>query len=213
MSCGELQARVSWSPAGRADDLRAGPRILASGHSAGTTRCPHPLSRQNRGRGGPEEISRAARFRPPPPSHVRVIKKNIILQKTFERISVAKNPDLAIVNLPSTAPPPPSNLGPAGVTLWRSIMAEYDISDAGGRALLEQAAAAYDRAERLRVEIDRDGEIVRGSAGMREHPGLRGELATRSFICRTLQRLGINLEAVRMASGRPSDPAWRGHGD
>ena len=130
---------------------------------------------------------------------------------------MTKNPDdkpsLSVVNLPSSAPKPPANLGPAGVNLWRSIMAEYDISDAGGQAPLEQAAAAYDRAERLRVEIERDGEIVRGRAGMREHPGLRGELASRSFVCRTLQRLGINLEAVRMASGRPSGPAWRGHGD
>jgi hypothetical protein len=130
---------------------------------------------------------------------------------------VAKNPDdnppLTVVNLASSLPQPPANLGPAGATLWRSIMYEYDISDAGGQALLEQAALACDRAERLRVEIDRDGEIIRGRAGVREHPGLRGELAARSFICRTLQRLGINLEAVRMAPGRPSGPAWRGHGD
>jgi hypothetical protein len=130
---------------------------------------------------------------------------------------MAKNPDdnppLTVVNLASSAPKPPANLGPAGATLWRSIMSEYDIADAGGQALLEQAALACDRAERLRVEIDRDGEIIRGRAGMREHPGLRGELAARSFICRTLQRLGINLEAVRMAPGRPSGAGWRGHGD
>jgi hypothetical protein len=130
---------------------------------------------------------------------------------------VAKNsddkPPLSVVNLPSIAPKPPPNLGPAGANLWHAIMAEYDVSDAGGRALLEQAAAAYDRAERLRVEIERDGEIVRGRTGMREHPGLRGELAARSFICRTLQRLGINLEAVRMTPGRPSGAGWRGHGN
>ena len=92
-------------------------------------------------------------------------------------------------------------------------MAEYDISDAGGQALLEQAALACDRAERLRAEIDAAGEILHARNGPREHPGLKAELASRSFICRTLQRLGINLEAVRTASGRPSGPAWRGHGD
>jgi hypothetical protein len=128
---------------------------------------------------------------------------------------VVKNPDdkppLSVVKLPSNEPP--ANLGPAGAGLWRSIMSEYDVSDAGGQALLEQAAAAYDRAERLRIEIDRDGEIVRGRNGIREHPGLKGELAARAFMCRTLQRLGINLEAVRMAPGRPSGPAWRGRGD
>jgi hypothetical protein len=75
------------------------------------------------------------------------------------------------------------------------------------RRCSNRAAAAYDRAERLRVEIDRDGEIIRGRTGLREHPGLRGELVARAFICRTLQRLGINLEAVRMAPGRPPGPA------
>ena len=125
---------------------------------------------------------------------------------------MAKNPSaeppLSIVNLASTIPKPPANLGSAGATLWRSIMAEYDISDAGGQALLEQAALAYDRAERLRVEIDRDGEIVRGRTGMREHPGLKIELASRRFVCRTLQRLGINLEVVRPASGQRPNPTW-----
>jgi hypothetical protein len=125
---------------------------------------------------------------------------------------MAKNPSdkpsLSLVNHPSSLPQPPANLGPAGATLWRSIMAEYDVPDAGGQALLEQAAFAYERAERLRVEIDRDGEIVRTRTGMREHPGLRGELGARSFVVRTLQRLGINLEAVRPASGRRPNPTW-----
>jgi phage terminase small subunit len=146
-----------------------------------------------------------------------LLRKTLWLQKHWGGNSVAKNPDdkhsLSIVNLPSSAPKPPSNLGPAGANLWHSIMAEYDISDAGGRALLEQVCASYDRAEKLRVEIDRDGEIIRGRSGMREHPGLKIELASRSFICRSLQRLGINLEAVRIAPGRPPGAAWRGRGD
>jgi hypothetical protein len=125
---------------------------------------------------------------------------------------VAKNPTdkppLSIVNLPSTIPKPPANLGPIGANFWRSIMAEYDISDSGGQALLEQAALAYQRAEALRVEIDRDGEIVRTRTGMREHPGLKIELASRSFVVRSLQRLGVNLEMVRSASGKRPQPTW-----
>jgi hypothetical protein len=131
---------------------------------------------------------------------------------------MAKNlgdkPPLSVVNVSPTTSKAPPNLGPAGVRLWQAIMSEYEISDAGGQALLEQAAAAYERAERLRVEIDRDGEIIRGRGGiMREHPGLKVELASRAFVCRTLQRLGINLEAVRMGPGRPSGAAWRGRDD
>jgi hypothetical protein len=115
---------------------------------------------------------------------------------------------------PSAMTDPPANLGSAGINLWRSIMADYDISDAGGLALLEQAAFACDRAERLRAEIDAAGEIIHGRNGPREHPGLKGELAVRSFLVRTLQRLGINLEPVRPEPGRPSGAAkWKGHGN
>jgi hypothetical protein len=122
-------------------------------------------------------------------------------------------PPLTLVNLPSSTPKLPPNLGTAGAGLWRSITAEYDIDDAGGRAILEQCAFAFDRAEKLRALIDEDGEIIRGRNGPREHPGLRQELASRSFVCRQLQRLGINLEAVRVGPGRPASAAWRGNGD
>jgi hypothetical protein len=125
----------------------------------------------------------------------------------------AKHPDLAVVDLASIASAPPANLGEAGIRFWEGITAEYDISDAGGRALLEQAAFAYNRAERLRIEIERDGEILHGRNGAREHPGMRGELAARALVCRTLQKLGINLEPVRLSSGRPSGPGWRGRDD
>jgi hypothetical protein len=74
--------------------------------------------------------------------------------------------------------------------------------------LLEQAAFAADRAEKLRVEIDAAGEILHTRNGPREHPGLKAELASRSFICRTLQRLGINLEPVRPSASRPPS-SWR----
>src|SRR5262245_53625878 len=104
---------------------------------------------------------------------------------------MAKNPALSIVDPTSTIVPPPPNLGPTGTKLWQSILSDYDIADSAGLALLEQIAFAYERAERLRAEIDRDGEIVRNRNGIREHPGLRGELAALSFVARSLQRLGV----------------------
>ena len=115
-----------------------------------------------------------------------------------------KNPVLNLVDPTLSIASPPANLGPAGLRLWQSVLTDYDISDAGGLALLEQIAFSYERAERLRAEIDKDGEIVRARNGsIRERPGLRGELAARSFVARSLQRLGVNLEAVGRV-GRPS---------
>ena len=41
------------------------------------------------------------------------------------------------------------------------------------------------------------------------NPAIKDELALRSFIVRTLQRLGLNLETVKPV-GRPGGAGWRG---
>jgi ribosomal protein L13E len=105
----------------------------------------------------------------------------------------------------STAISPPRKLGVLGSSLWQSIQAEYRVDDAAGRELLAQACAA-DRVARLSEKIDADGEVIETKAGVKVHPAVREELAGRQFICRTLQALGLNLEAARPV-GRPT--AWR----
>jgi hypothetical protein len=112
----------------------------------------------------------------------------------------------------STTISPPRKLGAPGLSLWESIQSEYRIDDRGGMELLMQACEAADRVARLAERIDADGEIVEGRNGPRAHPALREELAGRQFICRTLERLGLNLEAVRPV-GRPSGAAWKARKD
>jgi hypothetical protein len=74
--------------------------------------------------------------------------------------------------------------------LWRNVQREHRIDNVGGRELLAQACAALDRAEALREQIDKDGELLCSTHGqIKDHPGLKHELAARAFICRTLQRL------------------------
>jgi hypothetical protein len=97
---------------------------------------------------------------------------------------------------------PPRALGAHGRVLWDAVTSEYDLSDCGGREMLAQACAALDRAEALRERIDKDGAIIRTKGGLRDHPGLKHELACRSFVVRTLQRLGLDVEALK-AVGRP----------
>jgi len=99
---------------------------------------------------------------------------------------------------------PPRTLGQPGRNLWNRITAAYDINDAGGRELLALACQALDRAESLRKQIDADGEIIRARNGPRDHPALKHELANRSFVAKTLQKLGLDVEtAVRPGPGRP----------
>jgi hypothetical protein len=121
-----------------------------------------------------------------------------------------RHPPLAIVGQPAstselsaaTAIPPPRKLGSAGLALWNSVQAEFRIEDCGGIELLAQACAAADRAEALAARIDEDGETIHTKLGLKAHPALRDELAARSFIVRTLQRLGITDEVIKPI-GRP----------
>src|SRR5687767_6336526 len=117
-----------------------------------------------------------------------------------------KPPALALIGdvSPPTGRPPPRGLGPIGKGLWGDITAAYEFSDRASYETLFQACAAADRAERCRVAIDRDGELIRTRTGEREHPLLKAEMAARGFVVRTLARLGLDLEPIRPGVGRPS---------
>ena len=111
---------------------------------------------------------------------------------------------------------PPRPLGKAGMGLWRSVLSEFTIDDSSGIEMLCQACGALDRVESLRAIVERDGEMIAtrlDGPKYKIHPALREELANRSFVCKTLQRLGLDSEAVKPI-GRPTRPrGWLGpHG-
>lgn len=111
---------------------------------------------------------------------------------------------LRIVGGPHATPiAPPFSLGEAGTRLWDSVQSEFDVSDVAGRELLGQACAAADRAESLAALIAQDGEVIRTKTGLKAHPALPGEMAARGFVVKTLLRLGINFEPLRVGVGRP----------
>ena len=105
---------------------------------------------------------------------------------------------------------PSRTLGKHGLALWQSVMSDYDISDCAGIEMLTQACQQLDCAENLRAHIARDGEIIPGKNGTRPHPGLKQELACRAFVVRTLERLGLDVQAIK-PKGRPGRPVhWQG---
>jgi hypothetical protein len=123
---------------------------------------------------------------------------------------LAKKPPLTVVEPGATSPhlaQPPRKLGHVGMALWNDVMAEYRLADRGGIEILTQVCAAADRAEALSECIAEDGETIRTKTGIKAHPALREELACRAFICRGLERLGLNIEAVK-APGRPGRLGW-----
>ena len=92
---------------------------------------------------------------------------------------------------PTTVPEPPRSLGEHGLSLWHRVLTDFNISDAAELEILAGACSATERAEALREQIDRDGTMIEGPHGPREHPGLKHELACRAFVARSLQRLGL----------------------
>src|SRR5262249_17959867 len=109
------------------------------------------------------------------------------------------------LTLVENAPNPPRKLGEAGGSLWNRVQSEYLIQDVGGVELLLQACLAADRAEELAAIIDTDGARIMSKSGPKDHPCLKHELAARSFIVRTLQRLGITDEVIKPV-GHPTRP-------
>jgi P27 family predicted phage terminase small subunit len=115
-------------------------------------------------------------------------------------------PPLSIVSTETTGISPPRPLGPHGKALWDRVQREYQITDTGGIELLAQACAALDRAEALAEAITRDGEVIHTRTGVpKTHPAVKDELACRAFVVRTLERLGLNIEAIAKP-GRPAKP-------
>jgi len=109
-----------------------------------------------------------------------------------------KPPSLAVVRSEplSDLMVPPPDLGDTGRHLWSSIQAQYRIHDSGGLAMLKLACESADRAQACRERIDHDGLMLRTKSGLKEHPLLKAELGARSFTVRTLQRLGLDVEAI-----------------
>jgi hypothetical protein len=122
---------------------------------------------------------------------------------------MSKDSPLGPVSNPG-APLPPRSVGSHGQSLWNRVTAEYQIEDCGGLEMLAQACQALDRAEALRGEIERDGEVLRLQGSVKDHPALKHELANRAFVVRTLARLGLNFEPVKSSVGRPGlGIGWR----
>jgi hypothetical protein len=111
-------------------------------------------------------------------------------------------PPFSIVSGETTTISPPRPLGAPGRALWDRVQREYAIRDVGGLEILAQICAAQDRLEGLGEQITADGALLRTRSGFKANPLLRDETALRAFIVRTIERLGLNVEAVK-PPGRP----------
>jgi len=130
---------------------------------------------------------------------------------------MAKKPRLTLVADPQptavTLLSPPASLEGSGRTLWQAVMSEYDIRDSGGQQMLLQICEAADRVAQFSVIIKRDGPVVRTKMGPKDHPLLKHEQAARSFIIRSLTRLGLDVEPLKQLGRPPGARGWPGYAD
>src|SRR5262245_28076885 len=102
----------------------------------------------------------------------------------------AEKPIPFVIRQPGTAPEPPPELGVTGSSLWRSILEQWDISDAAALAVLQEACHGRDTAERLRRQIAVDGDMIEtGNGGTKLNPAIMAEIAARSLVARLLGKL------------------------
>jgi hypothetical protein len=121
-------------------------------------------------------------------------------------------PALSLVSPGATTGSPPRDLGQHGRKLWDDIQRQYAIQDTGGCELLAQACGALDLIESLGEAIARDGSVVYGRSGIpKSHPATKDQIAARAFLVRTLERLGLNVEAIKPPGRQTSFSGWTGN--
>ena len=98
----------------------------------------------------------------------------------------------------------PTGLSATARRWWQKLRTEYQIDDAAGLLLLEQALRCFDRAEGARRVLDREGVTTEDSRGRpKSHPACQVERDSRSGLLAALKALNLDLEPLRDRVGRP----------
>jgi hypothetical protein len=95
----------------------------------------------------------------------------------------------------------PDTLQAPEQALWDAITREFDLGDASGRALLQAALEARQRARECRELIDRDGLLLDG----KPHPLLVAERDARKAFAAIMRQLDLEPGTQRPV-GRPPRP-------
>lgn len=96
------------------------------------------------------------------------------------------------------------HLSAEGKRIFRALASEYQIEDVAGLRILRVAVEAFDRAQKARQVIDRDGLVVHDKYGQpKPHPLLVAERDSRAAFLAGLKALNLTVEPLRDGPGRP----------
>lgn len=89
-----------------------------------------------------------------------------------------------------TTPAPPAGLLAPGRKLWRSVVSDFELA-VHEAVQLEEACRVRDRITSLRALVDKQGEMIESSQGIRLHPGIAEVRAQQLALARILATLGV----------------------
>jgi len=99
-------------------------------------------------------------------------------------------------------PTAPKHLSKDAKTLWRSILAEYDLQ-VSEQTILKTALENYDRMQLCRQQIANEGATILTPTGMQKpHPALQAEKNATSAYLQSMRLLNFNEEPPNPV-GRP----------
>lgn len=97
----------------------------------------------------------------------------------------------------------PKKLSRGAMRLKKALLAEYNIDDAAGIAILETAMRAYDQMNAAQDIVDHDGLTVPGDrGGLKAHPLIVVVRDCRAQFLMALKHLNLDIEPLK-GIGRP----------
>ncbi|RJQ72238.1 MAG: phage terminase small subunit P27 family [Desulfobacteraceae bacterium] len=106
---------------------------------------------------------------------------------------------------------PPKHLKADGRSLWRRLLAEFEIEDSHGLALLQSACEALDRQKEAAAEIERHGLLITNpsTGAVKANPAATIERDARASMLHALRALNLDTEDVEKPFARPGRPPGR----
>ncbi|MBN1379682.1 MAG: P27 family phage terminase small subunit [Gammaproteobacteria bacterium] len=100
-------------------------------------------------------------------------------------------------------PKPPAHLQKPGADLWKIIVADYEIVDSGGLALLTTACECLDRMRQAQAAIKKHGALIKDRYGcLKSNPACVLERDSRNGYLQSLKALQLDVAGDKLP-GRP----------
>jgi P27 family predicted phage terminase small subunit len=89
---------------------------------------------------------------------------------------------------------PPKELSTEAKRQWNAIVEQFDVDDAAGALLLNQAMQAYDEVLAAKVILKKDGSVIRDRWGQqKQHPAALNLRDARNLMLRCLKQMNLDI--------------------